>query len=240
MVAITQPTFLPWMGYFDLVDQSDVFVFLDNVQFVKRSWHQRNLIKTNKGLEWLTVPVISKDRYHQKIAEAEIFLTDQFPKKQLKTLIFNYRKTPYFEKYFYGLKEILTNNNRYLAEMNKQIICWVAKEIGINTVFKCSSNFGVEGKRSEILVNICKQINTNNYLTTIGALEYILEDQEIFHNNDIEILFHNYHHPEYQQRYKPFMSYVSIIDLLFNEGPKSLEIIRLGRKPLFVVKDFNK
>jgi len=224
-----QPTYLPWLGYFDLIDQSTIFVFLDNVQFEKRSWQQRNRIRTPKGIEWLTVPVRSKDRYHQLIREVEIGRSSKFPNEHIRAIEFNYKKARYFNKYFSKLSEILDRGETLLYKLNIYLIQWLASEIGTEAEFKLSSELEAKGKRCELLVDICKRVDASSYLSPIGAAFYLGEEYEVFQKNDIDMLFHNYGHPVYQQVFKPFIPYASVLDLLLNEGNKALEIIRSCR-----------
>lgn len=229
--VITQPTYLPWIGYFDLADQADEFVFLDNVQFNKQSWQQRNRIKTaNKTLDWITVPVLSKGKFGQIINDVEINVTD-FPEKQIKSIAQNYSRSPYFECYFTELSEILRQGerDRSLCSLNTRIILWASSKLNISTRFRWASQLKLEGKRSELLVKICSELSASTYLTTLGSMQYLKEDYHLFKEKKINVYLHNYIHPEYSQLYPPFVSNACIIDLLFNEGERSMDIIRSGR-----------
>lgn len=237
IAVIAQPTYLPWLGYFDLIDQSDVFVFLDTVQFSKQSWQQRNRIRTAKGLEWLTVPVRRKGRTHRLIREIEIGQSPSFPRHHIRAIELSYSQAPYFKSYFPKLQEILTEREALLYQLNMRLIRWLACELGIEANFELSSTLGCEGKRSELLVEICKQVDASVYLSPLGSASYLTEEYALFQRNGIEILFHNYDHPAYPQVYKPFIPYASVLDLLFNEGKKSLEVIRSGRKELLTLQE---
>lgn len=232
-----QPTYLPWLGYFDLIDQSTVCVFLDNVQFAKRSWQQRNQIRTPKGLEWLTVPVRVKGQYHQLISEVEIVQHSSFPQDHRRAIELNYGRARYFDTYFPSLQEILTEGETLLCELNLRLIRWLASEIGIEARFELSSVLGAQGRRTELLVDICQRVDASLYLSTIGATAYLAEECEIMQRNNIELLFHNYEHPAYRQVFEPFIPYASALDLLLNEGHKSLDIIRSGRKEPLTLQD---
>lgn len=238
--AVMQPTYLPWIGYFDLIDQADIFVFLDNVQFSKQSWQQRNRIRTKTGLQWLTVPVFSKGKLHQLVNQVTIIQPNLFPRTHLRAIEMNYYRASFFEKYFPEFKKIMVDSSELLSELNINIISWACSVMGIKTELWQSSDLGIEGKRSSLLVQICNKFNVNNYLSTMGAKEYLTEDYNNFLSHGIRILLHNYEHPEYSQVYTPFLPYAGIIDLLFNEGEHSLEIVRSGRKepsPLIRGKD---
>jgi hypothetical protein len=234
--AIMQPTYLPWIGYFDLILQVDNFVFLDNVQFEKRSWQQRNRIKTTKGLEWLTVPVKVKNKFSQKINEVEINEVT-FYEKHLKTIKHNYSKSKYFNKYFDRFCEVYQNNYTKLCDLNISLIKLILEILGIKANLFLASNFGITEKRSILLSKICEQLNSNYYLSPLGSLEYLKEEYSIFSEKNIGVYFHNYQHPEYNQLYPPFIPYASIIDLIFNEGDNALQIILSGRKDPINIKN---
>jgi len=227
-----QPTFLPWLGFFDLIDQSDNFVLLDSVQFEKQSWQQRNRARGAEKLEWMTVPVFIKGRFGQSIQDVEI-RTDQFPEKIVKSIDQHYGKCRYYSEYRKNFIDILTRSktHRSLATLNAELINWLIGELGINVNLYFSSRLKTEGTRSGRLVSILERLNGKMYLSPRGSYEYIMEDRQIFKKAGIDVCFQNYSHPVYEQRYKPFVPGASIIDLLFNEGPASLDIIRSGRMP---------
>jgi hypothetical protein len=231
-VAISQPTYLPWIGYFDLIDQVDRFVFLDTVQFEKRSWQQRNRIRTAEGLLFLTVPVIVKGRFEQKIKDVEIE-SPFFVRKHLRTIESNYRRAPFFGQYFEelaGLLGMCTVGTR-LAEVNIKLVQWLCKAIGITTPLLRSSEFEDGEGRGERLLRICREVGATAYLSALGSADYLLNDMHKFAAHGIEVGFQHYCHPEYAQLFDPFQPYASAIDLLFNEGEQALVILRGGRRP---------
>ena len=228
-VAIMQPTYLPWLGYFDLIDQSDCFVFLDSVQFNKRSWQQRNRIKGPDGQITLTVPVLSKGKREQLICEAKIDDTTNFFQKHLKTIHQNYGKAPYFSTYYQSFSEILSGSHKLLCELNIEIIHWFMGQLGIQSKTIRSSSFNVSGKKAELLCDICQRIGGSVYLSAQGSKEYI-DQNNPFGEKGIKLIYHDFQHPEYNQLFGSFIPYLSVLDLLFNEGPSSLDIIRSGRK----------
>jgi hypothetical protein len=231
-IAVSQPTYLPWIGYFDLIDQVDCFVFLDSVQFEKRSWQQRNRIKTADGLLFLTVPVVVKGRFEQKIKDVEIE-SSFFARKHLRSIESSYRRAPYFARYFEqfaGIFETCLAGTR-LAELNIQVIQWLCSVMGINTPLSRSSEIDEEGRRGERLLKICRGLGADCYLSALGSADYLLDDIPNFSMCGIEVGFQNYCHPEYSQLFGPFQPYASAIDLLFNEGDRSLSVLRSGRRP---------
>jgi len=228
-IAIAQPTYLPWLGYFDLIDQVDKFILLDTVQFEKQSWQQRNRIKTLAGLEWLTVPVKIKGRSTQIIEEVEI-AEPEFCKRHLNLVRAHYRTTSYFKDFFPQFSEILEESCRGgLAVLNRRLIEWLMASLGIAVPLVLSSTLKVEGKRSALNLAICERLCATKYYSAIGSAVYLLSDVDLFAGKGIEVCFQKYTHPEYRQLFPPFCPYASALDLIFNEGPRSLEIIRSGR-----------
>jgi hypothetical protein len=229
-IAVCQPTYLPWLGYFDLIDQVDAFVLLDTVQFEKQSWQQRNRIKTPTGLQWLTVPVMFRGRLGQQILEVEIRDPD-FVRKHLRAVELNYRRAPFFETYFPELSQILQScsSSTFLVDLNIRIIRWLNSILGIRIQVLRSSQLNEKGRRSQLLVNICRALSADSYLSPLGSSTYLLDDLSLFSHADIKVAFQHYEHPQYRQLFPPFVSHASVLDLTFNEGPAALEIIRCGR-----------
>lgn len=226
--VIMQPTFLPWLGYFDLMDQTDVFVFLDSVQFDKRSWQQRNRIKSPKGELLLTVSVLSKGRFNQRICDVELDQSSDFQKAHLKAIKYNYSKAGYYKKYVDSFEEVFLRKHRLLAELNIDLIMWLKDILGIRAKTLRSSTLGVKGKKAELLVDICKAVGADHYLSPLGAKDYI-EGTDVFSKNGVDLAYHNFIHPVYRQLFGDFLSHLALIDLLFNEGAGSLGIVRSGR-----------
>ena len=232
-IAIAQPTYLPWLGYFDLIDQVDKFVLLDTVQFEKQSWQQRNRIKSPTGLEWLTVPVKIKGRSTQIIEEVEI-AEPEFYKRHLNLVSARYRTSKYFKDFFPQFTGILEASSRSkLADLNCRLIEWLVASLGITVPLVPSSTLKPEGQRSALNLSICEQLGATQYYSAIGSAAYLLSEVDLFSHKSIEVCFQNYAHPEYQQLFPPFCPYASVLDLLFNEGPRSTEIIRSGRRKFF-------
>jgi len=230
-VAISQPTYLPWLGYLDLIDQVDTFVFLDTVQFEKRSWQQRNRIKAVGGLSLLTVPVVVKGRFKQSIRDVEIE-SPYFVRKHLRSIETSYRRSPFFGRYFTEFAGILeTHATRlHLADLNIHLIQWLCGVLGIKKPLIRSSEIDQKGSRSELLLNICRALNAQSYLSAVGSADYLVSEVPQFSAAGVEVLFQHYEHPLYRQQFPPFCSHTSALDLIFNEGDRSLEILRSGRK----------
>lgn len=225
-----QPTFLPWIGYFDLIDQVDNFVFLDNVQFSKQGWQQRNRISTYRGLDWITMPVKS-GRLNRLIMDVRIGGSHN-PSKVINKIEETYKSHPHFEKFWPKIKSILLsyNNGDLLSELNINLIKSITETLGIDKNFYMSSDINKSTDKIERLIDINNYLNSKNYLSPIGAFGYLLDGVNLFSENNINIKFHKYNHPNYQDQRFPFNQGASVIDLLFTCGDKSLEIIRSGRE----------
>ncbi len=239
LVAIMQPTYLPWVGYFDLLDQADVFVFLDDVHFSRQSWQQRNRIRTAKGLEWLTVPVLRKGRGGQLIRDVELNARVPFAEKHLRSVSLNYGRAPHFAEHFEQFGAVLRSAaaTGRLVELNISLIDWLASQFDIATRRVRSSGLGAAGERSALLLDICRRVGADAYLSPRGALTYLVEDHRLFEQGGLPVFVHSYEHPEYAQVYRPFIPFASAIDLLFAVGPESLKIIRSGRRRPFALAE---
>jgi WbqC-like protein family len=233
-VAISQPAYLPWIGYFDLIDQVDQFVVLDNVQFEKQSWQQRNRIKTAAGLQWLTVPVEFRGRLGQQIREVRIRQAD-FSREHLRAVELAYRRAPFFEDYYDMLRSHLSavRTGSSLMELNLGLLRWFLGMLGITTPLVIASELPVAGKRTQLLAAICHHLGAANYVSPLGSAAYLLNEMSIMSQAGVEVLFQHYEHPEYHQLFPPFVPYGCMLDLIFNEGPRSLEIVRSGRREPF-------
>jgi hypothetical protein len=231
-----QPTYLPWIGYFDLIDFADTFVFLDDAQVLKRSWGVRNRILTQKGETFLTVP-LSGHRHGEGslFVDTQIDKNQQWAKTHLSTIRHAYAKFPHFSEVFSEVEALLLAGHSTIGALNEDFIVATARRIGITTTFLKSSQMKqVEGRKDEKLLSICRAISAHTYLSAAGSAAYIEERQEggAFAGSGVTILYHHFLHPIYPQRADAFISHMSIIDLLMNCGYDSaLEIIRSGRRP---------
>jgi hypothetical protein len=238
-VAISQPTYLPWLGYLDLIDQVDTFVLLDNVQFEKQSWQQRNRIKTPTGLQWLTVPVLFHGRFGQLINEVEI-RDIEFWRHHLRAIELNYRRTPFFDNYFdeLGFQIAVTGSSPALiADLDLRLIEWFMELLGIRTRLMCSSQLKQTGRRTELLANICASLGATQYVSPLGSADYLLQELDVLVDKGIGVVFQHYEHPQYRQLFPPFCPYASILDLIFNEGERASEILRSGRRTPFLPEE---
>ncbi len=229
--VILQPMYLPWIGYFGLIDLADVFVFYDDVQFVERSWQRRNKIKMPNSWIWLSVPVIK--RFRQKINEVMINNNIEWRKEHWKSIKYAYTRSAFFDKYATQFEDVYQKEWRYLVDLNISLIKKIASMLGINTRFILSSQLDAEGVKSDRLISILKSIDADEYISGLAAKSYI--DGNRFKEEGIRLYWYEFKHPAYQQLYRAFIPYLSIIDLLFNTGNEAIKYIREGIKDALVV-----
>jgi hypothetical protein len=227
--AIMQPTFLPWIGYFGLMASVDLFVFLDDVQFDKRSWQQRNRIKTPNGIIWLTVPVRTKGRRDQTINDAEIQPDAKFPDAMWRTIEMSFSKAPFADRYLPELRDIMAANAANICELNIAIINWMAAEFGIATQTVRASATPMTSTKADRLADLCRAHDVSDYLSPPGSKAY-LDESDAFVQAGIALDYFAYDHPQYAQLHGEFEPYMSALDLLVNEGPKAGDILRSGLK----------
>lgn len=228
-IAIMQPTYLPWSGYFALMDQAEVFVLLDDVQFSHRSWQHRNRIMSQNGPLWLTLPVLTKGRRHQLINEAQLNNSEHWKRKHLKAIYVNYAQAQCLSQFEAWLNNAYDAHWSSLCNLNTAFIHDIADFLGINITFIQASALHTEGKKASKLINICRKLGADEYISPMGSFEYIEADNR-FPDAGIRLLYQHFDHPQYQQSSKEFLSHLSVLDLMLNEGSNSLEIIRSGER----------
>ena len=224
-VAIIQSSYIPWKGYFDIINSVDEFVLFDDVQYTKRDWRNRNSIKTKEGLKWLTIPVEVKGKFFQKINETKI--SDQnWGKDHWNKITHTYLKSPYFKDYKNTFEKIyLSPQVEMLSIVNFKFIKAICEILGIRTKISWSSNFSLMDGRTERLVSICKQAGANCYYSGPSAKDYI--EAEKFKEAGIEVIYFDYSdYPKYRQLFGEFEHKVTILDLIFNEGPDSVKFMK--------------
>lgn len=222
-IGILQPGYLPWLGFFEQLYKSDIFVIYDDVQYDKNGWRNRNRIKTPNGPIWLTVPVLTTGKSSQKVCEAVPDPKVNWGEKHLKSIEMNYRKAPFFSEYFPGLQDILLRTWPLLADLDCVLIKWLMNVLGFEREIVRSSTLGIGGDKIERLVQICKRFDANCFYEGQSGENYI--DVGDFEKEGIRVDFQNYRHPVYKQLYGPFLSHLSIIDLTFNHGSSSLQTL---------------
>lgn len=217
IVSIHQPAYLPWLGYFDKIMKSDVFVYLDTVQFQKNSFQNRNKIRTSNSTVWLTVPVITKNiLYTTPLHKLPIDNKQNWRKKHLNTIRMNYSKAPYSDRVFPFLEECYSREWVSLSDICFYMLTHFLEQLEIkNKVIKASDLRPFESQKSALLLDICKEFNATTYLSGSVGRNYL--DTEIFSKNNVDIVFQDYQHPVYYQVYKGFEPNMPIIDLIMNE-----------------------
>jgi len=220
-VVILQPSYIPWLGFFEQMYKSDVFVFYDDVQYTKNDWRNRNRIKTSNGVLWLTVPV-TVTRLLMSIREAKI-ADEKWKKKHLLSLSTNYAKAPFYSLIYPVLEEVINQDWVFLSDLVIALIHHINKMMHIKREVYLSSQLGIRGQRSERLLKVCQFFGADLYLSGASAINYL--NVEIFARNNIKVEFQDYKHPVYSQLWGDFVPYLSVVDLLFNHGPDSLDII---------------
>ena len=223
-VAILQSNYIPWKGYFDLINSCYVFVLYDDMQYTKNDWRNRNKISTNQGLKWLTIPV-RQEKLSQRINETKIS-DARWSRKHWATITHNYTKAKYFDDYKDLFENLYLNmQEEYLSDVNYKFIVTINNILGIDTVIKKSSELELVQGKSERLLNICNTLGANEYLSGPAAMGYL--DVQLFQQAGIGIEWMNYdNYPVYHQLHQPFEHGVSILDLIFNEGPESRNYLK--------------
>ena len=219
--AILQPGYLPWIGFFNMVKWSDTFIILDDVQFSDSAWQHRNRIKTPMGFQWLTVPVLKK--LDQKIKGVKINNKEKWAKNHWKAIKFNYSKARFFGEYSEFFEETYSREWSSLLELDMHIIKGICNFLRLKPNFEFASNLNVGGNALDHVIKLCKKIGATEYLNGPAGKSYMTEED--FAKEGIKLVWHEYSHPTYNQLYGEFVPYMSVIDLLFNEGEKSPEII---------------
>ena len=223
IVAVHQPQYLPWIGYFDKMRRADVFCYLNDVQYKKNEWQNRNRIKTAQDWQWLTVPV--RYRFPEKINEVRINNTTQWSKKHLQAIKTNYSRAPYFKEYISIFEdtfsrdwELISGLNIHLIECLKDALQMKEKKTII------SSELTPREDPTDRLIDICKELGADTYLAGQGGADYM--DAIRFEKNGLKLIMQEFKHPVYSQLFGDFQSHMSIVDLLFNCGTESMDMIR--------------
>lgn len=217
-IAILQSNYIPWKGYFDMIDSVDEFIFYDIVQYTTRDWRSRNKIKTPQGLIWLTIPVTINNHYSVPINKVAIS-NQSWIDKHWKSIYYSYIKSSFFknyEEYFYNLFESCKNET-LLCNINYKFIMAINKLLNINTKISYAENYNIIDGKTERLISLCKQASADEYVSGPAAKSYI--DEKLFKDAGIKLTWFDYEgYKEYPQLYGNFEHNVSIIDVIFNTG----------------------
>ena len=225
--VILQPSYIPWRGYFHQIAKADVFVFYDDVKYDKHGWRNRNRIKTPSGTQWLTIPVFSKgvEKNKTPINQIEINWNQKWNRKHWSALKLAYAKAPYFKEFAPLISAFYESKPTLLADFTIDTTIQLARAMGItNTDFVRSSELsGIDGQKTERLIQILSQLEVTHYISGPSAKDYINPDK--FTQAGISLEYMEYDYPEYEQLYPPFDPQVSVLDLLFMCGPKTTDYI---------------
>jgi len=222
IVAIQQPEHLPWIGFFDKMQKCDRYVYLDNVQFKKRYFENRNRIRTKESSEFITIPVVTKGLYRQEISKVMIDNSRSWQRKYLGRVRHYYARAKHFDYYFPKLEDIIQRRFAKLIDLNLALIDWIRKELQIVTPTIMASQIReYKEKGSDLILAICKDLNAKVYISGPDGRNYLMLNA--FRKEKIEVIYHDYKHPVYQQMHQPFISHMSVIDALFCEGKLSIK-----------------
>ena len=219
-VTISQSNYLPWRGYFSQIQNSDFFVFLDNVQFTRRDWRTRNQIRTPQGAEWLNIPISKSESQFELIENVKI-LNDSFLEKHLETIRRNYSRSKHFNPHWVELRTILCDSyNENLSTFNQKVIENISERFRLKCSFMNAGQFENSADATERLLNICLALNATKYLTGSKAKSYL--DVSRFNSEGIEVIWSNYEFKKYDQLWDlDFDPNVSVVDLILNVGFES-------------------
>jgi len=215
-IAIHQPNYLPWIGYFHKIFKSDIFVFLDDVKYTNRDFINRNKIKTPNGWMWLTVPVRSSSKL--KINQVRIDNSKKWRRKHWRSIKTSYGKSKFFSDFEEEFKKVYEKNWKNLSNLNITLIKKICKILGFKIKFIKSSKLNTKEKKDKRILEICKKLQADEYFSGGGAKDYL--EKDFFYENNIKLTFQDFEYPEYEQRFDGFVPKLSFIDVLFNLGKK--------------------
>ena len=224
IVTIHQPEHLPWLGFFHKVSMADTYVVLDNVQYRRRYFQNRNKIRTKTNWQWITVPLEKDERDVLLIKNARITNAGgKWKSKNLESIFHNYHRATYFKSYWDDFKSAYMENHISLLDFNCLLLKHLFNSFNIQKDVLLASEIGASGEKGDLILNICKITGAKKYFSGISGKDYL--DIDKFSKNNIEVEFQEFHHPIYAQLYDDFIPCMSALDLLFNHGPKSLDTI---------------
>jgi hypothetical protein len=224
IVSINQPAYLPWLGYFERIANSDLHIVLDHVQFEKNSFTNRNKARTKEGSTWLTIPLATKGRFGDLAINAlEFAANDPWARKHWATLRMNYARAPFFKEYAPAYEALYTQAWPGFMPMVRAFLTQHLRDLGITTPLRFSSEMQVEGTKGELVLNLSRAVGADTYLS--GALGRDYLDESIFTQAGIAVRYQDYAHPTYTQCQPGFEPFMGVLDLIFNHGLASREIL---------------
>ncbi len=231
-----QPTFNPWLGYFDLIDYVDEFIFFDTVQLSRQSWQTRNKIKVQDKELMISIPIQKKTPKEEKLLIKDALIESRkfdFRNKLIKTIEQNYNKSYFFNEVNDFVMDLIEFKAKHISNYNINFIEKISRIINIDTklIRLSETKYNSDTKKAEQVFSVCQYFGVKKYISPLGSKIYLGEAEDKFINNDISISYQYYNHPMYRQIGTEFISHLGILDLLYNEGFKnSLKIIRSGRR----------
>ncbi len=227
IVSVHQPQYIPWLGYIDKIARSDHFVFLDCVQYKEREFQNRNRIRTDRGWMWLTVPVISTGKGRQLFSEVLIDNSFRWKQKHWDTWQTFYGKAPFFEVHRQFFEDTYSQKWEKLMDLNIHVIRHILNCLSISTAISFESELKTSNTKTERIIEICKKLKASTYLSGSGGRDYL--DESRFEDESIDLEYQHFTHPVYQQQFmkdeEDFLPYLSVLDLLLNEGPDSRQVM---------------
>jgi hypothetical protein len=219
-----QPVLMPWAGFFHKMALADSFVIFDGVQFERHGYSNRVRIKTHKRPKWLTIPV---EHGQPRLCDARI-VPGNWARKHLKSIEFAYSKAPHFERYWEELEAVysLAADCSTLSDCTRTLMIWLMEKLGIRKRVINATTLGLDGSKSELVLDMCLKMQATTYIFGSQGLHYA--DAAAFQAAGVRAVFQAYQHPEYPQLHGPFVPGLSVLDLLMNCGPESLDIIMRG------------
>jgi len=223
IIAAHQPQYLPWLGYFHKIYEAQAFVFLDNVQYEERGYQNRNRIRTKDSWIWLSVPVLKTKEAYPNISRVYIDNSQDWHKSHWRSIYLNYARSAFFKEYSGFFEDLYSKKWERLIDLNIHLIKSINQFLGIDKKIYLESQFKINSASTQRIIDICQALKADVYLSGSGGKAYL--EEEKFQQNNIKLIYQQFKHPEYAQLHKPFLPFMSIIDLMFNHGPDSLKIL---------------
>jgi hypothetical protein len=225
-LVVLQPGYLPWLGFFDQFRRADIFVYYDDVQYDKHGWRNRNRIKTQHGLQWLTVPVRHSGLDLPRILDVAIDGRTPWARKHVASIRQAYARAPFLSRYLPDLQALLERPQEQLVDLDIAVVDLMCTWLGLTRRVERSSALGIEGERSDRLLRICQRFGARTYLSGNAAQEYL--DADLFEREGIRVEWQNFHHPAYSQLHGEFVPFLSALDLVLNCGDDARAILEGG------------
>jgi len=231
-----QPCYLPWLGLLHKIALADRFICYDHVQYSQGDYTAKNCIKTGQGRHWLIVPIKNGRKFKQSLKDLEIDNSSNWKSNHWKTIRTAYAQAPFFKRYEDFLEDFYSRDWEYLNLMNIKMLEWLLKMLGLSHKVECSSSLNITGRKSLGILEMCKQLNADMIILGEQGHNYI--EKDLFEKENIRIVAQKYHHPVYKQMHGKFISHLSVLDLLFNCGDSSLDILMSGNLTPLDIRSF--